>query len=395
MNGFGFSVRTQDLIKEYHIYDRPSERLKEAFFRTKKHRVFRALGPLDIEVRKGETLGIVGENGAGKSTFLKLVAGVIEPSSGAIKVEGKVSSILELGTGFNPEFTGRENVFLNGALLGLSSSEVNERMERIENFADIGEFFDMPVKTYSSGMYLRLAFSLAVHVDAEIIVIDEALSVGDGAYQKKCVDRMWDLKKNGTTILLCSHSLYTVSTFCDKAIWLKEGGVRNIGEAKTVLSEYEDYLREKGQVENSGTSVAPVAAEKKVAQVKDVRVAANGVPVEASLHHLSDVEVSVDFEMFEKADVNVGFAVDRNDGLLCYSDSMVRQGIKAFHGPGRGSLNILFRKLQLLGGTYKFVIFLLDETGICVLDRAESPLFRVDTTEKEWGVCYLQHEWRR
>jgi ABC-type polysaccharide/polyol phosphate transport system ATPase subunit len=395
MNVIGSSVKTEGLTKEYHIYDRPSERLKELFLKTKKHRVFRALGPLDIEIRRGETLGIVGENGAGKSTFLKLSAGVIEPSSGTINVNGKVSSILELGTGFNAEFTGRENIYLNGALYGLSTCEVNERMEKIVRFADIGEFFDMPVKTYSSGMYMRLAFSLAVHVDADIVLIDEVLAVGDGAYEKKCIDRIWDLKRKGITLLYCSHSLYTVANFCDRVMWLREGRAQSIGEAKEVISKYEDYLREKERIETSEKLIVSAAVEKKVAQVKDVRLMANGKPVELLVQHLSYLEVIVDFEILEDTDVYVGFAVDRNDGLCCYSDSMHKQGLKPFHGPGRESISISFKDLPLLGGAYKFVIFLLDETGICLFDRRESPLVKVSTEEKEWGVCYMDHEWKR
>ena len=389
------AVSTQGLLKEYHIYDRPSERLKELLFKTRKHRVFRALGPLDIEVPAGETVGIIGENGAGKSTFLKLAAGVIEPSAGAIKVNGKVSSILELGTGFNPEFTGRENVLLNGALHGLSSAEVNRRMERIAGFADIGEFFDMPVKTYSSGMYMRLAFSLAVHVDADIVVIDEALAVGDGAYEKKCIDRIWELKRKRVTILFCSHSLYTVSNFCDRAIWLREGRAQAVGNTKEVVSMYEDYLREKEPAENPEVPVLNAITERKIARVKEIRLAVNSVPVESSIPHSSDVEVFVDFEILEDTDVYVAFAVDRNDGLCCYADGMHRQGMKPFHGPGNETITILFRNLTLLGGVYKFVIFLLDETGICVYDRRESNIVKVDTIEKEWGVCSLSHEWKK
>lgn len=388
-------IKAEGLIKDYHIYDRPLERLKELFLKAPRHRVFRALGPLDLEVRRGESVGIVGENGAGKSTFLKLVAGVIEPSSGAVAVDGKVSSILELGTGFNPEFTGRENVILNGALHGLSPSEVNERMERIAKFADIGEFFDMPVKTYSSGMYMRLAFSLAVHVDADVIVVDEALAVGDGAYEKKCIDRIWELRESGITILFCSHSLYTMANFCDRAVWLKEGAVQALGETKEVLARYEDYLREKELIEKEERPVAARSAERKVVEVKEVKLFSGGIPVESSVRHASDLEVILDFEIFEDAAVYVGFAVDRNDGLCCYADSMQKQGLKPFRGRGRQRLALSFRELPLLGGAYKVVIFLLDETGICVFDRRESPLFKVDTTEKEWGVCSMPHEWKR
>lgn len=390
-----FAIKTEDLIKEYHIYDHPLERLKELFLKGKKHRVFRALGPLGITVRKGETVGIVGENGAGKSTFLKLVAGVIKPSSGTITVNGRVSAILELGTGFNPEFTGRENVLLNGALIGLSQKEIQERLERIEKFADIGEFFNMPVKTYSSGMYMRLSFSLAVHVDADVVVIDEALSVGDGAYEKKCIDRIWDLKRKGITLLYCSHSLYTVTNFCDRAMWLKEGGLQAIGAPKGIVSIYEDYLREKERLQKTDMPFYNDRREKKLAQVQDIKLMVDGRSLEGSFQHLSDLEVIVDFEIFEDIDVHVGFAVDRNDGLCCYADTMHNQEIKPFHGPGRMSTSLSFKNLPLLGGAYKVVIFLLDDTGICVFDREESPIFKVDTKEKEWGVCYLHHEWKK
>jgi len=390
-----FAVETAGLIKEYHIYDHPLERLKELFFKGARHKVFRALGPIDISVRKGEALGILGENGAGKSTFLKLAAGVIEPSEGRITVSGKVSSILELGTGFSPEFTGRENVLLNAALLGLSPGDINKRMGVIEKFTDIGDFFDMPVKTYSTGMYLRLAFSLAVHVDAEIVVIDEVLAVGDGAYEKKCIDKIWDLRKKGITLLYCSHSLYTVANFCDRAMWLKAGSVQAFGDTKEVISVYEDYLREKERVEAAEMPLLTNSAMRKVAEVKDVRLFTDGQPVETSVQYLSNIEVILDFEVFEDADVYVGFALDRNDGLCYYADSMHKRGLKPFHGPGRESLTLSFKNPPILGGAYKIVIFLLDETGICIYDRKESAVFKVDTREKEWGVCYLHHEWKR
>lgn len=390
-----YSVKSDGLVKEYHIYDSPAERLKEIFLKTKKHKVFRALGPIDLEVRKGETVGLVGENGAGKSTFLKLVAGVIDPSSGAIEVRGKVSSILELGTGFNPEFTGRENVLLNGSLLGLSSGEVGKRMEKIERFADIGDFIDMPVKMYSSGMYLRLAFSLAVHVDADIVVIDEALSVGDGAFEKKCIDRIWDLKRNGITMLYCSHSLYTIGQFCDRAVWLKEGRIECTGEPKDVISMYEDYLREKARVEETRLPAGPSEVEKKVAEIRKVRLTSGGQPADTSVQHLSDVDIYVEFEITESTDVYAGIGIERNDGLCCFADSMVKQGLKGFKGPGRETLTVSFKKFPLLGGEYKFVVFLLDKTGICVFDRKETDIVKVNTSEKEWGVCYLDHEWRR
>jgi len=387
-------IKAEGLKKEYYIYERPVDRLKEIFLKKKKHRAFNALGPINIQIKKGETIGIIGENGAGKSTFLKLVSGVIEPLSGNIEVKGKVSAILELGTGFNPEFTGRENVLLNGTLLGLTTQEIMNRMNAIEKFADIGEFFDMPVKTYSTGMYLRVAFSLAVNVDADIVVIDEALAVGDGLFEKKCIDRIWELKKNGVTILFCSHSLYTISNFCDRVMWLKEGHIEKIGETKSVISMYEDYLREKENLQhNRDRMVKKIEIESKIAEIKNIEIKENGFPIEGSLQHGSNVEVIINFDVYQDEYVHVGFAVDRNDGLCCYANSMHMQGEKPFRGADSKNVKIVFEKFPLLGGTYKFVIFLLDETGICIYDRKESGMFKINTKDKEWGVCYLPHKW--
>lgn len=387
-------IKAEELQKEYYIYDKPADRLKEIFLKKKRHKAFKALGPINIEISKGETLGIIGENGAGKSTFLKLVAGVIEPLSGRIDVYGKVSAILELGTGFNPEFTGRENVLLNGTLLGLTLDEINNRIDDIANFAEIGDFFDMPVKTYSTGMYLRVAFSLAVNVDADIIVIDEALAVGDGFFEKKCIDRIWELKRKGVTILFCSHSLYTISNFCNRVMWLKEGHIEKIGETKSVISMYEDYLREKEKRQHNKAQIAKeLEIEGKIAEIKRIEIKENGFAIKDTLQHGSNIEVIIDFDVYQDKFVYVGFAVDRNDGLCCYANSMHMQEKNPFSGAGLKTAKIFFEKFPLLGGTYKFVIFLLDETGICIYDRKESNLFKINTKDKEWGVCYLPHKW--
>lgn len=390
-----FTVAAEGLTKEYHIYDSPADRFKELFLKTRKHRVFRAIGPVDFSVKRGEAFGIIGDNGAGKSTLLKMVAGVIKPTSGNLYVNGKVSSILELGTGFHPEFTGRDNVILNASFHGIQAGEIKNRMDGIISFADIGEFFDLPVKYYSSGMYMRLAFSLAVHVNADILVVDEALAVGDGAYMKKCIDKIWEIKNRGVIIFFCSHSLYTVANFCERTMWIKKGSIAAIGETKEVVSRYEDYLREKQSAEKSEMPVLVSTPDRKVAKVRGIRLVADGREIEGSVLHSSNVEVVVDFEVFEDKAVYVGFAVDRNDGLCCYADTMLKQGVNPFQGPGVYSTKIFFRNLPLLGSAYKFVIFLLDEIGICVFDREESQIFKVDTEQKEWGVCYLPHEWKR
>ena len=214
----------------YKIYKRPVDRLLDALPFTKiNHRVFNALQPMNLTVKKGEVIGLLGKNGAGKSTLLQLICGTLPPSSGSVTAYGRIAALLELGSGFNPEFTGRENIFLNGAILGLSQAALEARLEAIIAFSGIGEAVDQPVKTYSSGMFVRLAFSVAVSVDPDILVIDEALSVGDGAFARQSFERIMRMKAEGCTILFCSHNLYQIEAICSRALWLHEG--KEIGRA--------------------------------------------------------------------------------------------------------------------------------------------------------------------
>src|SRR3989441_5866584 len=237
-----FAVRAKALSKEYKIFRRPADRILEWVTRRPRHTVFPALQDVTFEVERGETIGIIGQNGAGKSTLLKLLCSVTRPTSGAIESNGTIASILELGTGFHPEFSGRDNAALNTAILGLSPAEVKRRLPAILEFSELGTFLDRPVKTYSSGMYMRLAFSVAVNVNPDILVIDEALAVGDGHFQKKCVDRIREFQQHGKTILFCSHSLYLVNSICRRTMWLDHGRVMRWGPTLDVVYEYESFL---------------------------------------------------------------------------------------------------------------------------------------------------------
>lgn len=240
------SIRAGNLTKIYKLYDTPKDRVREALhpFRKKYHRPFHALDDVSFEVKKGETIGIIGRNGSGKSTLLQIICGVLHPTSGGVDVNGRVSALLELGTGFNPEFTGRENVYLNSSILGLTKAETDARFERIERFADIGDFIDQPVKTYSSGMYIRLAFSVAINVDPDILVVDEALSVGDIFFQHKCMTRMRQLMKQGVTIVFVTHDMGAVKSLCGEAILLRRGKVAATGRAEDVVNEYVHQMLE-------------------------------------------------------------------------------------------------------------------------------------------------------
>lgn len=237
------AVRVTDLAKSYHLFASPRDRLKQLVFgrHRRYYHEFWALTDISFEVPRGETFGIIGRNGSGKSTLLQIVCGTLTPSRGSVHAGGRVAAMLELGAGFNPEFTGRENVFLNGHILGLTQKEIESRYEAICRFADIGEFIDQPVKTYSSGMQVRLAFAVMAHVDADVLVIDEALAVGDALFTQKCMRFLRAFKERGT-LLFVSHDTTAVTSLCDRALWLDGGRVRRLGTSKKVCEAYLEHL---------------------------------------------------------------------------------------------------------------------------------------------------------
>lgn len=259
-----FVIVARGLGKAYPLYERPLHRLLELLFGRfggRWRREHRALAPMDIEVRAGECVGIVGSNGSGKSTLLQMLCGTLSPSSGTLEVSGRIAALLELGAGFNPEFTGRENVYLNAAVLGLTREQVDARFDRILAFADIGDFVDQPVRTYSSGMFVRLAFAVAIHVEPDILVVDEALSVGDEAFQRKCFARIEAMRAAGCTILFVSHSSQTVVQLCDRALWLDGGTLRMDGSPRDVVAAYHRQALSGSTDDGSTAQVRPPLVE--------------------------------------------------------------------------------------------------------------------------------------
>ncbi len=253
-------IRAERLSKFYNVYRRPEDRFKQMIWRHRRrfYTPVAALRDVNLEVFRGETFGVIGRNGSGKSTLLQLICGTVYPSMGHLEVAGRVAALLELGAGFNPDFTGRENVFLSGAILGLSDSEIDARFDRIAEFADIGEFIDQPVKGYSTGMFARLAFAVAISVDAKILLVDEALAVGDEAFQRKCFARIEELKKNGVTVMFVSHATGTVLELCDRVMLVDSGECLMVGEPKEVVELYQRLI-----------FAAPDEAERLRAAIKD------------------------------------------------------------------------------------------------------------------------------
>ena len=240
------SIKVENLSKCYHIYDKPRDRLMQMVMRGRKqyYREFWALKNVSFEVKKGETVGIIGRNGSGKSTLLQMICGTLNPTSGSVQTYGRIAALLELGSGFNPEYTGRENVYMNGAILGLTQDEIDARFEEINAFADIGDFIEQPVKTYSSGMYVRLAFAVMANVDADILIIDEALSVGDAIFVQKCMRFIRDFQKHGT-LLFVSHNTQAILDICEKTIWLNDSKLQEIGHSKDVCKGYAAFIHGK------------------------------------------------------------------------------------------------------------------------------------------------------
>lgn len=238
-------IEVKNLTKVYKMYKSPADRVREALFpKLMKGKIkdFYALRDVSFSIKKGETVGIIGKNGSGKSTLLKLLTGVINPSSGEKRLDGSVSALLELGTGFNPEYTGMENIYLNGTIMGISKEKMKEKAEEICEFAEIGEFIDQPVKNYSSGMFVRLAFAVAINTEPEILIVDEALAVGDYRFQAKCYNKFEELKERGTTILFVSHDIDAVRRFCGRGIWLDSGRLIMDGDVNEVTSRYMEFI---------------------------------------------------------------------------------------------------------------------------------------------------------
>lgn len=255
------AIKVENVTKTYKLYDKPVDRLKESLSRRQYHRPFNALNDVSFEVEKGTTVGIIGTNGSGKSTMLKIITGVLSQSGGTVETEGNISALLELGAGFNMDYTGIENIYMNGTMMGFTRTQMDEKLDDILEFAEIGDFVYQPVKTYSSGMFVRLAFALAINVDPDILIVDEALSVGDVFFQAKCYKRMEEIRQNGTTILMVTHDMGSIIKYCDKVIVLNKGDKVAEGPAGEMVDLYKKILAGKYGKEEEETEEEPLSSQ--------------------------------------------------------------------------------------------------------------------------------------
>ncbi len=367
-----FAIKVNNLSKSYKLYDKNSDRLREVMSLRKKtyHKLHYALNNVSFDIRRGENVGIIGVNGSGKSTLLKILTGVVTPTSGAVEVNGKISALLELGTGFNPEYTGMENIFLNGTIMGYSKEEIQARLPSILDFADIGDFINQPVKTYSSGMFARLAFAVAVNVDPEILIVDEVLSVGDLRFQIKCMERMKQMMVGGTTVLFVSHDINAVRRFCSSAIWLNHGEIQSIGEVNKVADEYLEFLKN-GQIGSRPKSKEEIILPEfrpngNIAEIVGFLVRNSEGELVSEFRYDEPLEIEVIYDVYTVDMPNpvLGVAIrSMDDDYVCGLNTLLdNKTIPWRYGRNRFSL-FYPQGVRAIGGRYYFDVALFEQTA--------------------------------
>jgi lipopolysaccharide transport system ATP-binding protein len=383
-------VSAHDLSKTYRVYSRPVDRLLEGLLRRPRHSPFDALRGIEFEVPKGEGFGIIGENGAGKSTLLKILAGITAPTSGTYHLEGSVASILELGSAFHGEFTGRQNIVLNAAMFGLDRQQVIEHTPGIIEFSELGRFIDQPIKTYSTGMVMRLGFAIAIQVDPDVLIIDEALSVGDGYFQKKCMVHLKSYVENGGTLLICSHAMYYISAFCKRSLWLHEGRIEALGPTQEVVPRYEAYLDSKTDRAEEGPEIVE-AAPNAPARIDGVRLLTGD-----TYHHKGalELEISWSCDRPEMA-FHLGVGLNRPDEVEVASFLSHRSEAGPWTGSTRHTVRLEIPELPLVKNTFKLYVFLLAEDGLHIYDtRILEDAFSVEYEDYPFGIIAIPHRWR-
>ena len=406
------AVCLDNVTKSYKLYNNHIHRLTSLFnlSKNKKYREFNALHNISFEIEKGDVLGIVGRNGAGKSTLLQLICGTLTPTSGEISVNGRIAALLELGSGFNPEFTGKENIFLNAAVLGIKREEINEKVDAIIEFSGIGDFINRPVKFYSSGMTVRLAFSIATSVSPEILVIDEALSVGDNEFSYKSFSRIEELREKGATILFCSHSLYQVQSICNKAIWLEKGQLIKEGDPDLVTTCYRDSQSIENNKtfnynDNSTTANRLVPKDNAVDQLQNLKGRITGTSLKingkdyddcmAVRSRVDSLEIKVMYKVHEGITPSVAVSFTNRSSEIISGVGSANDQVNAItNSNGEGYFSLEFPSIKLLKGHYRINVVLFCDKGIHVIDHANSIYeIYVVQTGLEQGFVHLDHNW--
>lgn len=406
-------IKVDNVYKSFKIYyDRGSTFKEKILFKNRnRHDVHEVLKGVSLSIKKGEVVGLIGENGSGKSTLLKLMSKIIYPDKGKIEIKGKVSSLLELGAGFHPDMTGRENIYTNASIFGLTKKEIDQRLEKIIDFSELGEFIDNPVRTYSSGMYMRLAFSVAINVNADILLVDEILAVGDASFQAKCVNKMQEIKSEGTTIVIVSHDSGSIERLCDRAVWIDEGYKKLDDVPHDVVAVYLDKIMNKKYHEGNSENINDntISEKEDVSELQKIDKNRTGnKKIEITNIEIIDLEIDSENYNFKPeskikiqidyikndndiTDSAVGIGIFRNDGVNCYGTNTFIDGSKKLKIKNTGTIEVLIEKLQLLEGEYTLDIAFHDEYGTPYDYIRKAKKFNIYSSIKDTGIFRMEH----
>lgn len=406
-----YPVIAEDIVKYYKKYSHQHKflTLKSAFVKRSLFadlaagEKFAALKGVSFKMEQGKTLSIIGENGSGKSTMLKILAGISRPTTGTITTEGRISALIELGAGFHPEISGRENIFINGTILGLSKKKIEEKLDDIIKFAELEDFIDNPVKSYSSGMYMRLGFSIAINVDPDILLIDEVLAVGDASFVPKCLDKINEFKRKGKTIIFVSHDLSTVDRISDEVIWLKNGEMEMRGYPKRVIDAYLEYIGKRDvkkaeeqhqEEEEEGEENVEKRWGSREIEINNVKMI-DKKGVEKYIYDYDEpftIEFDVHAEKPEK-DFVFGIGVFNSEGTSCYGTNTFIDDFKSRSISGKGKIKVHIPALNLINGTYFLNIAVHKRDGYPFDYHHFQYTFRVTSTYKDVGILRIPHQW--
>ena len=382
-------IKVNNVKKSYRIYQDKANTLKERVvnFNRVHYETKEVLKGVSFEVLKGRSVGIIGENGCGKSTTLKLLTKIIYPDEGNIEINGRVSSLLELGAGFHPDMSGRDNIYTNSSIFGLSHAEIDRRINDIIAFSELEEYIDNPVRTYSSGMYMRLAFSVAINVDADILLIDEILAVGDVNFQKKCLDKISEIKEKGTTVVIVSHSLSQIEDICDDVVWLEDGVVKEVGEAEVVVDHYKDFMEE--------LRIKKIRKLKEKTTYDENDISFNKLTIRSGNQKIlfTDIKIYDENDRACVSNVIASISIAKKDGTLCYATNSVSEKKKSIRVNDEGVISVSILKLPLLSGEYMVNIAMTSEDGEVYDDLQRAIFFEISSDSSEQGVCKLNCDW--
>ncbi len=409
-------IKIENLSKVYNIYKAPIDRLKQFIIPKMRQAInaprkayfdeFWALKDISFELKKGESLGIVGRNGSGKSTLLQIITGTLQPSCGNVITNGKVSALLELGSGFNPEFSGRENIYLNCALQGYSTHEIEERLDMIAAFADIGKFLGQPIKTYSSGMFARLAFSCAIHCEPDILIVDEILAVGDTPFQQKCISKLYSMLDDGISILLVSHDAYQVRSVCSKALLLHNGKQVMFDASSRVMDEYIASFGSSNAVSDTlPNTIIDVEDANEVTNYSNFSISIkNPVLLDIHSHTVSSVSSGDSLQLIFTYEISGAISTDltfvvnlyREDGVYIFGTTTQMRGLPPFSAENGGKVSIDFPSITLVSGKYKWRVAVNDARGLNILAEA-TPVCAFSVTDdfQAVGIIDIPHTWSR